>query len=90
MNINWKVRLKNKAFWLTFIPAALMLIQTVLSFMGITVDVGELGNKLIVVVDAVFVLLCMLGIVNDPTVATFSDSTQALTYEEPKSGEKNE
>lgn len=29
--INWKVRIKNKAFWLALIPAVLLLIQVIAS-----------------------------------------------------------
>ena len=82
--INWKVRIKNKNFWLSFIPAALLLIQVVASVFGFTLDFGELGNKLIAVVNAVFLLLSIMGVVNDPTTEGFGDSTQAMTYEEPK------
>ena len=84
MKINWKVRIKNKNFWLTVIPAALLLVQVVLAVFGVTIDIGDIGNKLIAVVDAAFVVLAILGIVTDPTTAGVSDSEQALTYEEPK------
>ena len=84
MKINWKVRLKNKNFWLTFIPAVLLLIQLVAAVFGIKLDLGELGNKLIAVVNAAFVVLAVLGIVNDPTTAGISDSLQAMTYDKPK------
>ena len=84
MNINWKVRIKNKNFWLTFIPAMLLLAQVVASVFGYTLDLGEIGNKLIAVVNAVFVILSMLGIVTDPTTKGVSDSEQAMTYEKPK------
>ena len=82
--INWKVRIKNKTFWLTLIPAVLLLVQVVVSVFGYTVDFGELGSKLIDVVNALFAVLVILGIVNDPTTAGVSDSKQALTYETPK------
>lgn len=82
--INWKVRIKNKMFWLTLIPAVLLLIQVVASVFGYTLDLGDLGNKLLAVVNALFGVLAMLGIVTDPTTAGISDSTQALTYEKPK------
>lgn len=85
--INWKVRIKNKTFWLTLIPAVLLLVQVVASVFGYTVDFGELGNKLIDVVNALFAVLMILGIVNDPTTAGVSDSKQALTYETPKKEE---
>ena len=84
MNINWNVRIKNKAFWITFIPLILLLIQTVAAVFGFTLDFGNLGNKLLAVVDVVFALLALLGIVNDPTTESLSDSNLALSYTEPK------
>ena len=82
--INWKVRCKNRAFWVAVIPAALLVIQVIASVFGVTLDLGELGNKLVNVVNAVFGLLAIIGIVNDPTTASLSDSTTAMTYETPK------
>lgn len=82
--LNWTVRFKNKAFWVGFIPAVLLLVQVVASVFGYTLDLGELGNKLLEVVNAVFALLAILGVVTDPTTDGVSDSTQALTYSEPK------
>lgn len=84
MNINWKVRFANKDFWMTFIPAVLLLITVVADVFGIQLDLGDLGNKLLEVVKAVFLLLAILGIVNDPTTAGTSDSAQAMTYQKPK------
>ena len=85
MHINWKVRFANKDFWMTFIPALLLLITVVADVFGIHLDLGDLGNKLREVVKAVFLLLAILGIVNDPTTAgTLCDSEQAMTYQKPK------
>jgi phi LC3 family holin len=84
MKINWKVRLKNKNFWITLIPTVLLLVQPILRLAGVDIDLGEIGNALLAIVDGVFVLLAVLGIVTDPTTAGMSDSEQALTYEEPK------
>ena len=84
MKINWIVRIKNKAFWVAFIPAVLLLIQVVASVFGYTLDLGELGNKLLEVVNAVFGLLVIVGVVTDPTTVGYSDSTNALNYTEPK------
>lgn len=84
MNINWKVRFANKDFWMTFIPALLLLITVVAEVFGFKLDLGDLGNKLLEVVKAVFLLLSILGIVNDPTTAGTSDSAQAMTYQKPK------
>lgn len=82
--INWTVRLKNKTFWLSLIPAVLLLVQVVAAVFGITLDLGDLGNKLLAVVNAVFAVLTILGVVNDPTTAGMSDSNQAMTYTKPK------
>ncbi len=82
--INWKVRLKNKNFWLTLIPAVLLLVQVVAAVFGYTLDFTELDGKLLAVVDALFAVLTILGIVNDPTTEGIGDSELALTYEEPK------
>lgn len=87
MNINWMVRIKNKNFWLSLIPAVLLLIQVVAAVFGFTIDLGDLGNKLLAVVNALFAVLAILGIVTDPTTAGVSDSNQALSYAEPKKGE---
>lgn len=82
--INWIVRFKNKNFWLTFIPALILLVQAVAELFGFTLNLEVIGDKLLVVVDTVFVVLAILGIVNDPTTAGISDSDKALTYTEPK------
>ena len=84
MSINWKVRFANKAFWVAFIPAMLLLVQVVAAVFGYTLDLGDLGNKMLDVVNAIFAVLTILGIVTDPTTAGMSDSQQALTYDTPK------
>lgn len=83
-NINWTVRIKNKSFWLAVIPAVLLLIQTVAAVFGFTLDLGDIGNKLIAVVNAVFGVLVVLGVVVDPTTAGIADSKQAQGYNWPK------
>ena len=82
--INWKVRIKNKNFWIALIPAILLLVQVVAAVFGVTVDLGELGNKLLAVVNALFAVLAILGIVTDPTTEGVADSTLAMTYDVPK------
>ena len=82
--INWTVRIKNKDFWLAVIPAVLLLIQTVAAVFGYTLDVGDIGNRLIAVVNAVFGVLVIFGVVNDPTTAGIADSKQAQGYIIPR------
>ena len=84
MMINWKVRIRNKTFWLSAIPALLLLVQTVAALFGFTLDLGSLGDRLLALVNALFALLAVLGVVNDPTTGGVTDSALALTYEKPK------
>lgn len=84
MNINWKVRIANKQFWLQIIPAMILLIQAIANVFGFALDLSDIGNKLIEVVNAVFGVLVIVGVVTDPTTKGISDSDQAMTYEQPK------
>ncbi|WP_295629227.1 phage holin [uncultured Intestinimonas sp.] len=84
--LNWTVRFKNKTFWLSFIPAVLLLIQVVAAVFGYTLDLGGLGDRLLDVVNALFAVLALLGIVADPTTKGVGDSAQAMTYDKPKEG----
>lgn len=81
--INWKVRVKNKAFWVALIPAMLLLIQTILALAGIEWNYDLLNDQLLAIVNALFAVLTILGIVVDPTTNGVGDSKRALNYEEP-------
>lgn len=83
-NINWVVRIKNKNFWLTLIPAVLLLIQVLVAPFGYQWDFGVLNEQLAAIINALFAVLVILGVVNDPTTDGIADSNQALTYTEPK------
>lgn len=83
-NINWIIRIKNKNFWISLIPAVLLLVQVVAAVFGFTLELGELGDKLLAVVNALFAVLTILGIVTDPTTAGVGDSKLAMTYTKPK------
>ena len=86
MSINWRVRIKNKAFWMAIIPAALLLVQQVCAVFGVQLDFGDLQAQLVAIVGTVFAILAILGIVADPTTAGVGDSEQAMGYTEPKEG----
>lgn len=84
MSINWKVRIRNKNFWLALVPAVLLLVQVCAAPFGYAWDFGVLGAQLAAIVNALFAVLAILGIVADPTTAGVGDSEQALSYEKPK------
>ena len=79
--INWKVRIKNKTFWLSLIPALLLLAQALGAVFGLSLDLSAVGEKLLTVVNTLFAVLTILGVVTDPTTAGVSDSKLALSYD---------
>lgn len=81
--INWKVRVLNKTFWLTLVPALALLLQTFLAVFNVRLELGETIDKLLVFINALFAVLMIVGIVNDPTTSGIGDSTRAMTYETP-------
>ena len=83
MKINWIVRIKNKAFWLAVIPALALVVQAVAALFGYTINLETWVGKLQAVVNAVFALLAILGIVVDPTTDGIQDSNRAMSYPYP-------
>lgn len=81
--MNWKVRFKNKLFWLAIIPALFLLAQQVLGLFGVKVDFTEIQEQVIGIVNTIFVLLGILGIVTDMTTSGVRDSERAMTYTKP-------
>lgn len=84
MKINWKVRLKNKVFWITIIPMILLLVQQILGLFGVYFEIEGLTDSLVAIVSTLFSILAIIGIIADPTTDGLSDSNQAMTYEVPK------
>ena len=83
MMINWKVRILNKTFWITLVPALALLLQAFLAVFNIRLEFGDTTDKLLVFINALFAVFVIVGIVNDPTTSGVSDSTRAMTYERP-------
>lgn len=89
MKINWKVRLRNPVFW---VQVAVAVILPMLANLGLAwedmttwaalgdVLLESIKNPVIVVA----VIVSVWNAVNDPTTAGLGDSSQALTYEEPR------
>lgn len=82
--INWKVRIKSKAFWIAMISAIMLIAQPVLAMFGVTIDTIGIQTELTNVVNAVFGVLVALGVVVDPTTSGISDSSRAMGYESPR------
>lgn len=82
MNINWALRFKNKVTLTAVVVQVIAIVYAVLGMTGIVPKIGE--NVILDIAYMLIELLCLLGIVVDPTTAGTSDSTQALGYTEPK------
>lgn len=84
--INWKVRLKNPAFWTGLIGVVGTLIVQLAQLLGFDVSALAEGwqQALVSLVTAVFGVLTVAGLIVDPTTEGMSDSNQALGYTEPK------
>ena len=74
--IDWKSRIKNKQFWLSLIPAVLLVIQVVAVPFGYKFQIDVINQQLLDVVNAVFVVLTILGIVTDHTTPGLSDKKE--------------
>lgn len=71
-----KTRMKSKAFWLTLIPAVLLLIQVVLVPFGYQFEIEGINNQLLSIVNALFAVLSILGIAVDPTTSGIKDNKE--------------
>lgn len=81
--INWKVRIKNKNFWLALVPALALLAQAFANIFNFKLEFGDTVDKILVFINVLFAFLVLVGVVNDPTTAGLSDSSRALEYHEP-------
>ena len=82
MNINWKLRFQNKTTLTAIILAVVALVYQVLGLCGVVPKISQ--DELTTVIGMVINLMCLLGIVVDPTTDGVSDSARALTYDTPR------
>lgn len=89
MKINWQVRFKNPVFWLQIVVAIGLTALTYNSMQpqDLTTWAG-VGNLIVGIVTNPYLLgLCAWNAwsaINDPTTKGAGDSTNAMTYTEPK------
>lgn len=83
MKINWKIRLLNKNFWVGLIPAVLLLIQQLGNIFGYNFKIEFMSQSLLNLLNTIFLIFAILGIVTDPTTEGVSDSQRALEYDKP-------
>ncbi len=76
MNINLKLRLQHKSFWVALVGLVVLLSQQ-LGIKFLPDNVADITNTIL----AIGVLV---GVITDPTTAGLGDSNQALGYDKPK------
>jgi phi LC3 family holin len=85
---NWGVRFKNKAWVIAFISQLMIVTQIILegfNRMGWTTFklTEELQSEILMLVNGIFMILAMLGFIQDPTTKGYRDSKRALEYKNP-------
>lgn len=79
--INWSLRLRNRTTLLALVSAAVVFAYSVAQALGLDLPVGQ--QQVMDAVTSVLAVLAALGVIVDPTTEGVSDSTRALTYDEP-------
>ena len=86
MQINWKVRLQHKQFWVSLIALLIVLANQIAGIFH--VDITIYNEQVTAITETILSILAMLGIVVDPTTSGLSDSNKALKYSKPKERKK--
>ena len=81
MKINWKVRLRNKPWLMSFTALVITFVYDLLAMLEVVPAVSE--EKIMGIVQLVLTLLTALGVLIDPTTQGVQDSERALMYVEP-------
>ena len=76
MNINLKLRLQHKSFWVAFVGLVVLLSQQ----LGVKIFPDNIAD----ITNTVLAIGVLVGVINDPTTAGLGDSAQALEYTAPK------
>lgn len=85
MNINWKVRFKNKTFLTGFISLIVAFVYNLLGMFEIVPPVTE--SMVLSLAQSALVILGAVGVIVDPTTAGVSDSQRAMLYDAPHKDE---
>lgn len=81
MQLNWKVRFKNKVWLTSFLSLIVGFVFSMLSLFDIFPKVTE--NQVLNIVNQILTFLGLIGVVVDPTTSGFNDSNRAMRYQEP-------
>lgn len=81
MKINWKLRFQNKSTLTTIVLAVIAIVYKILSLCGVIPPIAQ--GEVEEIAEMIIFVLCLFGIVIDPTTNGISDSERAMKYEKP-------
>lgn len=81
MKINWKVRMRNKPWLMSFTALVITFVYDLLAMLEVVPAVSE--ERIMGIVQLVLTLLTALGVLIDPTTQGVQDSERAMLYVEP-------
>lgn len=81
MQMNWKVRFRNKTWLTLFLSLIIGFVFNILKLFEIVPVVTE--NTVLTIVAQILEFLGLIGVLVDPTTAGVGDSNRAMSYVEP-------
>ena len=88
MRINWKVRLRNRAFLAALFALAITFVYDLLALLNIAPSVDE--SVVTSLCNTVLTLLVGLGVLVDPTTEGLDDSTRVLEGETARQRDRSD
>ena len=81
MELNWKVRFKNKVWLGSFLSLIVGFVYSMLALFDVFPQVTQ--NLVVQLLNQVLTFLGRVGVIVDPTSAGIGESDRAMTYVEP-------
>lgn len=81
MTINWKVRFKNRVWLSSFLCTIVSFAYNILAMFDIFPAVTQ--NYVLQIINQILLFMSLIGVIQDPTTEGMSDSSRAMSYEEP-------
>jgi len=76
--MNFKVRLRNKAFWVACIALIILILQYIQSISGMDLNITVIDK----ILNALLLCAITLGVMLDPTTPSIKDSQQVMENKE--------
>lgn len=80
--MNFKIRLKNKAFWVACIALIILILQYIQSMSGMDFNVSLIEK----ILNAILLCAITMGVLLDPTTPSMSDSDLVMNKNEKDGG----